>query len=98
MSDEEYRDEALISAAGRAVEERGLFQRVLCARCSQGTVYRRAGHLEPVAFCGRTERPVPTDIAECTGFSDPRTPKLFEMQEIALPIDTRVGVSDKSYA
>lgn len=97
MSDE--RDETLVYLAGQAAaEERGLLAGVLCSRCTHGTVYRRAGHLQPVAFCGLMRCAVLTDIAECTDYRNPRVMLLHQMQEIALPVDGRIGVSDGAYA
>jgi hypothetical protein len=40
---------------------------------------------------------VPSDIAECSGFSEQNKMDLDEMNKIALRIDARVGVNGKSY-
>ena len=94
MADHSY----LVQAAARNLEEKGRMLGVLCARCTHGVVYRRAKSLEPVAFCNAIRAAVPTDIAECSSFEDTRAVPMYEMQEIALPIDARIGTSDGAYA
>jgi hypothetical protein len=98
LSDFTEREETLISTSSRTMEERGLVADVLCSRCSHGIVFRRRGRVDVVAHCRVMECDVPTDIAECTDFHDPREMPMYQMLEIALPVDTRVGVRDGAYA
>ena len=94
MADHSY----LVQAAARNLEEKGRMLDVLCARCTHGVVYRRVKALEPVAFCTEIKGAVPTDIAERSSFEDTRAIPMYEMQEIAIPVDARVGTSDGAYA
>jgi len=78
-------------------EERGLLHASLCARCEHGVVYHRQDRLEVTAYCKTMLRQVPSDIAECTNFVQPNALDLEGMVEMALPVDGRDGVNEKSY-
>ena len=86
-----------LRAGSRAVEETRLDANTLCARCQWGHLYRRRRSLQFQVFCGYLERHVPGDIVECSKFSDPKTLSLSDMVSIALPIDPRIGVDERSY-
>jgi hypothetical protein len=95
MFDDEYDS---LNRAGRNLEERRIGADVLCGGCKSGHVFRRRGKLDVTVRCGMWEgREVPPDIAECSDY-EPRTQmSLFDMQEIALKVDGRVGINDGSY-
>jgi len=86
-----------LRAGNRAVEETRLEANTLCARCQWGHLYRRRHRLQFRVFCGYLEHYVPSDIVECSKFSDAKTLSLSDMVNIALPIDPRVGVDERSY-
>lgn len=79
-----------LTDAARNLEERGTLKNILCARCSNGMVFRRAGQLRPVAFCRVSRCEVPTDLVECSAFEDPKELELWQMNEIALEVDKRI--------
>lgn len=93
----EYREAAKLEVKARNLEERRLGANVLCARCKHGHVYRRRGSLELVIYCQQMAKSVPPDIEECNKFEGSKSLDINEMTEVALIIDARVGVSDKSY-
>ena len=72
-------------------------QNILCARCDNGTVYRRSGSMSPEAHCRLLERQVPLDIIECTSFWDQKRMSIHDMKEIALEIDKRTGIHKGAY-
>ena len=69
----------------------------LCGRCSSATIRRRTGHMEVTVHCGATNKMVPSDIEECSAYTSPKAMSLYEMEQIALTVDGRAGVHDKSY-
>jgi hypothetical protein len=69
-----------------------------CSTCANATIYRRKGQMNVEVYCSSLERVVPSDIEECSAYSDPKAMSLYEMQQIALQVDGRIGVSDKAYA
>lgn len=69
-----------------------------CSTCANGTIYRRKGQMHAEVYCAITRQVMPSDIDECSGYSNPKEMSLYEMQQIALTVDDRVGVNDKSYA
>ena len=98
LSDHSRWDEVdQLRAGSRAVEETRLDANTLCARCQWGHLYRRRHGLRFQVFCGYLERQVPGDIVECSKFSDPKTLSLSDMVSIALPVDPRVGIDERSY-
>lgn len=70
----------------------------ICGKCSNATVIRRLSRSGLSVFCDDMREYVPDDVAECSAFT-PRKRQLTmtEMVELHIPIDTRVGVNDKSY-
>ena len=86
-----------LRAGSRAVEETRLDANTLCARCQWGHLYRRRRSLQFQVFCGSLERHVPADIVECSKFSDAKALSLSDMVGIALPIDARIGIDERSY-
>jgi len=68
-----------------------------CAGCKYAHLYRRRDKLEPAVYCHELGKYVPPDIVECNQFSAVAALSLHQMQEIALPIDPRPGISDGSY-
>jgi hypothetical protein len=48
-------------------------------------------------YCSFAEREVPADIVECSKFRDVNTMSLPDMIQIAVPIDARPGIDDRSY-
>ncbi len=69
----------------------------LCVGCKYAHLYRRRDKLEPAVYCHELGKYVPPDIVECNQFSAVAALSLHQMQEIALPIDPRPGISDGSY-
>ena len=70
---------------------------ILCAGCRSGMVFRRKEQNHSTVWCSWIGRSVPLDIVECSGFLSKKSLTLNEMGEIALPVDGRVGIHDKSY-
>ena len=92
-----YEDWTRLEIAGRALEERGLAMKVLCASCKGGTVFRRKGRIDLMVHCRVLGELVPPDIAECTSYESIKQPELHEMNEIAIKVDKREGVNEGSY-
>ena len=69
----------------------------LCAGCKHSHVYRRRDDRDPFVYCHELGKYVPLDIVECSQFSAMAVLSLHQMQQIALPIDPRPGISDSSY-
>jgi hypothetical protein len=69
----------------------------LCSGCKHAHIYRRLAAPEPTVHCRTLDRPVPPDIVECSQFSAVASLSLHQMQQIALRIDPRPGISDGSY-
>lgn len=69
-----------------------------CSNCANATIYRRKGQMHVEVYCSVAKRAVPSDIEECSAYTNPKAMSLYEMQQIALQVDGRVGVSDKAYA
>lgn len=69
----------------------------LCNRCTASTIFRRDDQMGVTVFCQNMRRDVPANIVECSGFNGIRQMSLFDMQQIALPIDGRTGINEKSY-
>lgn len=89
-----------VCVKARALEERGLTANTLCARCKYGMIMRRRNRLELMVFCRRfwdTPTRVPEDLAECSCFEAHTKMTIAEMGELALPVDPRKGVNEKSY-
>jgi hypothetical protein len=86
-----------LSVGNRAVEETRLDANILCARCQWGHLYRRRRRLEFQVFCNSLERHVPADIVECSRFCDTNALSLTDMVRVALPVDPRPGIDDRSY-
>lgn len=98
LSDRSTWEEAdQLRAGSRAVEETRLDANTLCARCQWGHLYRRRRSLQFQVFCGYLEHHVPADIVECSKFRDAKTLSLSDMVSIALPVDPRIGVDERSY-
>lgn len=92
-----YEEVESLELASKNVEERRLDANVLCARCNRGMVYRRRGSLEVVVYCHALSTNVPPDIIECSAFRDPKAMDLDDMNKLALRVDKREGINDKSY-
>ncbi|HEV8642755.1 MAG TPA: hypothetical protein VGV13_16830 [Methylomirabilota bacterium] len=71
--------------------------RSLCDGCKHAHLYRRRDRAEVAVYCHELGKYVPPDIVECSQFSAVAALSLHQMQQIALPIDPRPGVSDGSY-
>ena len=69
----------------------------LCAGCQCAHLYRRRHNPDPHVYCHELGNHVPPDIVECSQFRAVAALSLHQMQKIALPIDTRPGISDGSY-
>ena len=69
----------------------------LCAGCKHAHLYRRREQLDPAVYCHELGKYVPPDIVECSQFSAVGALSVHQMQQIAVPIDPRPGVSDGSY-
>lgn len=76
--------------------EKGL-QAGRCTTCANSTLFRRKGQMSVIVRCSLMEEEVPSDIDECSGYSDPKAMSLYEMRQIAFIVDVRKGVDDKSY-
>lgn len=92
-----------LNVRARPIERREV-RGTLCERCNSGQVYRRnrstgkgsqAG--EAVTFCRRMGHRVPNDIVECSGYEDANALSMEDLARIALTVDPRKGVDDKSY-
>jgi hypothetical protein len=97
MSSSSWEEAEQLALGSRAVEERRLDTSILCARCTWGHLYRRRRRLHFEVFCSFLERPVPADIVECSKFSDANDLSLRDMVQMALPVDPRPGIDDRSY-
>ena len=86
-----------IAIKSRTMEERGLGSDSLCSKCRYGFLYRRKNKLELHVFCNNMGRGVPSDIVECSRFMDKKSLSLNEMNELAVPIDARVGIRDGAF-
>ena len=80
----------------RALEERHLVNSALCASCRFGLVFRRRNRLDVRVTCLQFG-PVPSDIEECSRYIRHNSMDIREMEMLALPVDSRVGVDDGSY-
>ncbi len=67
------------------------------AGCKHSHLYRRPGSPDASVYCHRLDRDVPPDIVECSEFEGVAALTLGQMRAIALPIDSRPGISDGSY-
>jgi len=90
-------DDFDIHAAARPYRERRTGTPVLCAGCKHSHLYRRQGRQDAAVFCHSLDRYVPPDIVECSEFRPVSALTLSQMSEIALPVDPRPGISDRSY-
>ena len=86
-----------LRAGSRAVEETRVDADTPCARCQWGHLYRRRHSVQFEVFCSYLERHVPADIVECSKFTDAKTLSLSDMVSIAIPVDSRIGVDERSY-
>ena len=86
-------------AAGVKPHPRGVTLRnpSLCVSCENGLVFRRRGDVDATFYCKDLDKEMPNDIVECTRYEDPQALTLTELVGIALNIDPRVGVHDKSF-
>ena len=91
-----YADRVDIYAKSRALEERRLLNRTICAGCRFGLVFRRHNQFDVHVSCAQFGV-VPSDIVECSRYMEWNKMDLSEMGMLALPIDGRVGVRDGSY-
>jgi hypothetical protein len=87
-----------LESRSRPFEERQRLTESLCGRCRNGHAYRRRSTLDVVIHCAAIGARVPGDIAECSRFRDVKSLSLYEMSDLAIAIDPRVAVSDRSYA
>lgn len=95
MDNEEWgRLETLATATSSA--ERGLGDS-LCTTCKHSVIFRRKERMDVIVRCGMVERVVPSDVHECSAYDDVNSMSLYEMKQIALDVDPRRGVNDKSY-
>jgi hypothetical protein len=69
----------------------------ICAGCQHSRTYRRRSQPYPAIYCNELYRHVPPDIVECSEFVAIATLTLEQMQQIALAVDPRPGISDGSY-
>lgn len=69
----------------------------LCAGCKHSHVHRRRSSPDPSVYCHELGKYVPPDIVECNQFSAVAALSLHQIQKIALPIDPRPGIDDRSY-
>ncbi len=90
-------DEFDLHAAAPSYRERTAGSDSLCAGCKHSHLYRRRGSPDASVYCHRLDRNVPPDIVECSEFEGVAALTLGQMREIALPIDSRPGISDGSY-
>jgi hypothetical protein len=90
-------DDFDIHTAAQPYRDRPVGDQNLCAGCTHSHVYRRQGHEHAAVYCHSVGHYVPPDIVECSEFQAVAGLNLRQMQEIALPIDPRRGVSDGSY-
>lgn len=84
----------------RCAEESNLSRGVLCGSCTHGQVMRRKGKLDLVVWCRRAfdnYAVVPADLAECSEYEKKGSMSVRTMADIALPVDGRFGINDKSY-
>lgn len=77
-------------------EEKGLGNG-LCRTCEAGTVFKSGSEREIRAYCGRVNRWVAPDVVECTRYIARDTLDLDELARLAIIVDPRVGVDDRSY-
>lgn len=84
----------------RCAEESNLTRGVLCGSCKHGQVMRRRGKLDLIVWCHRAfdaHIEVPADLAECSEYESRSSMSVRTMADIALPVDGRPGVHDRSY-
>ena len=86
---------------GRNAEEHHLARQSLCARCRWGTIQQRREQLAVTTMCGWFNKPVPSDLVECSTYLPRNRQTLVEMIDRALEagtvIDVRRGISEKAY-
>lgn len=95
-------DWALVESLERkgavVAEEKGLLLgNSVCSSCKRSMAFRRRAKLDVVTWCHSLERVVPSDIAECTNYEAKNTISIHQMVDMALDVDGRRGVNDKSY-
>jgi hypothetical protein len=77
-------------------EEAGL-GRGLCRTCTYGTVMKSGSVRAIRTYCGRVSGWVAPDIIECTRYLARDTLDLDTLTQLAVIVDPRVGVDDRSY-
>lgn len=69
----------------------------LCVSCEHGMIFRRRGYAHATYYCKSLGKEMPNDISECTGYEDPHALTFNQLATLALDIDPRLGVSDRSF-
>ena len=61
----------------------------ICRNCNHAMIYRTPRMNTPIVLCGMTspERAMPSDIIECTKFSQVGTLSIWELAKLAIDID-----------
>jgi hypothetical protein len=61
----------------------------LCRNCTHAMIYRTPRMNTPIVLCGMTspERAMPTDIVDCTKFSQVGVLSVWELAKLAIDID-----------
>ena len=59
----------------------------LCDTCTASTVFRRENSIQKHVYCTRVANYVPSDIQECSGFTNMKEMALWQMQAMALEIN-----------
>jgi hypothetical protein len=86
-----------LHATARTYQDRHLGSGGLCDRCDHGHLYRRRGSRDVAVYCRSLHVQVPSDIAECSTFRAATALTLSDMMDLALPIDPRQGIDQRSY-
>ena len=84
----------------RQVDARLPIGQALCGQCSNGLVYRRTSTSdagESTTYCAVMTKIIPNDVSECTRFCDAQRISMEDLLRLAIIIDPRIGIHDKSY-
>lgn len=93
MSEEVSADELEAKAIGikNALAYKGPKGSSLCYRCTRAVIFRRKSmpDHDRVIMCGTLGGPMPPDIEECSAFKRHNELDLYDMAQLAIPIDNR---------
>lgn len=87
--------EALVRAGQRSISD------ALCGRCQSGQLTEhkvpRGVERDIRVYCHHLRRHMPPDIIGCSYFQDAKAMSLYDMERIAVLVDTRKAGEDGAY-